>query len=45
MPLPAIGVLGYTTTLGVALTTRDAFWLRPRLTLGAVPDTTMGGKA
>src|ERR1700681_2325994 len=45
MPLPAIGVLGYTTTRGVALAARDTFWLRPRLMLGAVPDTTMGGKA
>jgi hypothetical protein len=45
MPEPDMGVVGYTTRVGAALTVRGAFWARPRLTLGVVRETTMGGKA
>src|SRR5260370_13401317 len=44
MPEPAMGVVGYTTTVGGLRTTRDAFWERPGLALVGVGDTTTGGK-
>jgi len=42
IPEPAMGVVGYTTTVGGLRTTRDAFWERPGLALVGVGDTTTG---
>src|ERR1700724_1478085 len=43
MPEPAIGVVGYTTSLGMVRAIRVAFWARPGLGLGVVPVNTRGG--